>query len=218
MTTAESVVWSAAGAYAFPAAGGIQMEVVSSDNTQDKAGGTGALTVTISYLDANYAEQSEVVTLTGTTPADTVATNILRVNAFRVTTAGSGGKPVGNISLRNTAGSVTYSYITAGFTRARNSNYCIPAGKTLYITGGSLGYGYAVNQTHYARLYLRANQNNGVKVTGIYYPHLETIAQNGSNPIILSFPLKFVEQVDIFIGGIATAAGIATSFLEGWLE
>lgn len=42
----------------------------------------------------------------------------------------------------------------------------------------------------------------------------ETVAQNGSNQLILQSPLKFVETVDTFVGGIGTASGIATSYLE----
>lgn len=217
LTTAISTVWSLAGAYVFPAAAQ-QMEVVSSDNTQDKAGGTGALQVTIGYLDANYAEKTETVTLTGTAPVDTVATNILRINSFQVTSAGTGGAPVGNLSLRNTAGNVTYSYITLGFTRARNSVCTVPAGQTLYITGGSVGYGYAVNQTHYARMWIRANQNNEVKVAGIYYPLFELISQSGSQIFNLFNPIRIVEKVDLFVGGIGTVAGVATSSLQGWLQ
>jgi hypothetical protein len=221
MTTAESVLWSKAGAYVFPAAGGIQMAVASSSATDDLAAGAGCQQVTIGYLDANYAEQSETVTLNaanGTTRVNTVATNILRVNSFRVVRAGANGKPTGNISLTNTAGTVTYSYITAGYTRARNSNYCVPHGKKLYVVQANLGFGYSVNQTHYARLYIRANQNNGALVAGIFYPFAEVIAQGGTIPVSFESPLKFVEHVDVFVGGIATVSGIATSVMRGWVE
>lgn len=217
MTTAESEVWSKAGAYVFPATAQ-QMEVVSSDNTQDTATGTGAQKVTIYYLDNLYAEKTEEVTLTGTTPADTVATNILRVNGFRVTAAGATGKPLGNLSLRNTAGDTTYSYITAGFTRARASFYTVPAGKTLYVTTVIFSYGYAANQTHYARLYTRATQNEGVRTPGIFYPFTEVVCANSSQQVELDIPTKLVEKVDIKVSGIASVAGIATVAIRGWIE
>lgn len=222
MTTTESPVWSKAGAYAYPAAGGIQMAVASSSATVDLAGGAGAQQVTIDYIeDTTFLEKSETVTLnatTGTTRVNTVASNIFRVNAFRVTRAGANGKPTGNISLTNTDGTVTYSYITATYTRARNSYYCVPAGKTLYIVQANLGFGHATNQTHYCRLYIRANQNKGVKVENIFYPLAEIISHGGTIPIGLEVPIKIVEKVDVFVGGISTVSGIATSILRGWLE
>jgi hypothetical protein len=217
MTTAQSDLWSLAGTMNWPAAGGIQMEVVSS-NAADDTGGTGALTVRIYYLDAAWAEKTEDVTMDGTNPVDTVATNILRVNGFRVITTGTALAAVGNISLRNTAGAITYSYITAGYTRARNSAYTVPAGKTLYVSSFTVSYGYATNQTHYCRLYTRATQNEGAYVPGIFYPFTEVICANTSQHVPLEIPTKLVAKVDLKVSGIATFSGIASVALRGWLE
>ena len=217
MNTTESDLWSKAGVYVFPATAQ-QMEVVSSDNTQDKAGGTGATAVTIYYLDNAWAEQTEVVLLDGTTPVNTVATNIYRINGFRVTAAGATGKSLGNLSLRNTAGDTTYGYITAGYTRARSSFYTVPANKTLYVTSFTVSFGYAANQTHYCRLYTRATQNAGVRVAGIFYPYTEVVCANTSQHVMLEIPTKLVEKVDIKVSGIASVAGIASIALRGWLE
>ena len=217
MTTAESDLWSKAGAYVFPATAQ-QMEVVSSDNTNDIVGGTGALKVTIYYLDNLWAEKTEEVTLTGTTPANTVATNIYRINGFRVTSAGATGKAAGNLSLRAVGGATTYGYITAGYTRARSLFYTVPASKTLYVTSFTVSYGYSTNQTHYARLYTRATQNEGVRTPGIFYPYTEVVCANTSQHVALEEPTKLVEKVDIKVSGIATFSGIASVALRGWLE
>lgn len=221
MTTADSPIWSKAGAYVYPAAGGIQMAVASSNSANDIAAGTGCQKVTIDYLDHDYIERTEEVTMhvaDGQTKVNTVATDILRVNEFHVSQVGALGKPAGNISLTNTAGSVTYSYITLGYTLARNSHYCVPAGKTLYVVQASLGYGYATNQTHYARLYIRATQHAAVLKAEIFYPFAEIISCNANVQIDMKIPLKFVEKVDLYCGGIATFAGVAACVLRGWLE
>ena len=218
MTTVESDLWSRAGVINFPAAA-MRMSVVSSDNTQDTATGTGARQVTIGYLDNNYIERSETVTLTGTTQADTVATNILRVNSFRVTAAGGTGRPLGNITLSdNATRAIVYSYITAGFTRARNTAFTVPAGKTLYVVSWTVGYGYSTNQTHYARLYTRATQNNDIWTPGIFYPFTEVICANTSQFVEFLIPTKLVSKVDLKVSGISTFAGIASSSLRGWIE
>jgi hypothetical protein len=99
--------------YVFPVAA--QQMAVSSSSASDTSNGTGAQQVHIHYLDGNYAEQIEVVTLNGTTPVNTIATNILRINAFHLWRAGSSGTSAGNISIKNIAATVTYDYITATF-------------------------------------------------------------------------------------------------------
>jgi hypothetical protein len=215
--TAEADVWSKTGVYVFPGAAQ-QMTFFSSDNTNDKAGGNGALTVKIYYLDDAWAEHTEVGTLNGTALVNTVATNIYRVNGFRVESAGTTGKPAGNLSLTNTAGAVTYSYISAGYTRARNSAYTVPAGKTLYVTQATFSFGYAANQTYYARLYTRATQNDGVRTPGIFYPYTEVICANSVAPIHFDVPTKLVEKVDIKVSVIAGFTGAASVSLRGWLE
>ena len=48
-----------------------QMEVVSTDNTNDKAGGTGVQTVCIAYLDSALVEKTTTVIMNGTTAVPT---------------------------------------------------------------------------------------------------------------------------------------------------
>jgi hypothetical protein len=217
MGTGESDVWSYGGVINYPQAG-TQMAVLSSDNTSDTSGGAGARSMSIYYLDSNYAQGTTTVTLNGTAPVNTTPIDIYRVNGFRVNTAGTAGKAVGNITLRAAAGTTVYSYITAGYTRARNSAYTVPAGKTLYIVQFTLGFGYAANQTHYCRLYTKATQNEGTLTPGIFYPFTEIICANQSTPIILEIPSKIGEKVDLKVSGIASTSGIAMCSLRGWLE
>lgn len=186
----------------------------------DKSAQTGAQAVKVEYLDGSYQTKAELVILNGTTPVDTVNTDLFRINSFRVIATGTNNKPLGNLSLRNTAGTVTYSYITLGFTRARNSAYTVPAGKTLYVTEFTMGYGYATNQTHYCRLYTRANveASTGFNTGSIFYPYTEVICANTSQLVRLDCPTKLPAKTDIKISGVASFAGIATIALRGWLE
>jgi hypothetical protein len=167
----EEDMWTAGGVYVFPVAAQ-GMEVVSTDNTNDKAGGTGALTVKVWYLTNTFVEKSEVITMTGTTLVETAATDIYRVNAFRVMTAGTSGSAAGTISIRNKTDHTTvYSQIAAGQTRARNSIYTVPALKTLYITQISCSTGNA-SGGRYARFTLRAKYDDIIKaVSTLFYPY-----------------------------------------------
>ena len=216
LTTTDSDLWPAGGLINLPGTG-IQMQVVSS-SIADTALGTGVQSVKITYLDNSYAEKSTVVTMNGTGAVNTTPTDILRVNSFRVETAGTNGKAAGNISLQSVGGGTIYSYISVGYTRARNSSYTVPAGKTLYIVQFTSGFGYAANQTHYSRIYTRVTQNEGVRTPGIFYPLTEVICANTSQEVLLEIPSKIVEKVDLKVSGVASTTGVATIALRGWLE
>jgi hypothetical protein len=188
----------------------------------DKSASVGAQAVKVCYLDGNYASACEFVVLNGATAVPTTATNMYRINAFRVIAAGANNVPSGNLSVRNLADTPVYSYINAGFTRARNSAYTVPAGKALFVTEFTVGYGYSTNQTHYARIYTRATQfadgNTMFKTGGIFYPYTEVVCANTSEHVTLDVPTRLVAGVDIKVSGIATFAGTASIALRGWLE
>jgi hypothetical protein len=184
----------------------------------DYSNTAGAHVVDVGYLNGSYVSGHEFIVLNGTTEVATVATTIFRINSFRVIGAGANGKPTGNLSLRETDNVPTYSYISAGYTRARNIHYTVPVGKTLYVTTVTVGYGYSTNQTHYCRLYTRATQNNGFRTPGIFYPFTEIVCANTSQRVELTVPTQLVEKVDIKVSGIATFSGIASVALRGWLE
>ena len=214
--TSMETVWSYSTQYVFPIAA-MQMEVVSSDNTQDLPGGSGALTVTIVYLDGSYVEHSEVVTLNGTTPVLTAHTDIFRVNGFRCTTVGGNGTPVGNITLRGAGGGTVYSYMLAGYTRARNIVYTVPEGKDLYITSVLWSCADATKGVRFI------NQANFDDLTGaprsFFLPYGEATLYNTAIVRPLELPMKFPEHTDVKISVISTQAGAITDVsLRGWLE
>jgi hypothetical protein len=132
-------IWSQGGIYAYPAAATVMK--VSSSDANDDAAGTGARTVTVSGLDANYNEVSETVELDGQTEVLTT-TQFIRVNRAFVVTAGSGGTAAGTIYVGTgtvTAGvpATIYAVITLGDNQTTMAVWTVPAGYTLYITGGT---------------------------------------------------------------------------------
>ncbi len=217
-TTTETDVWTLASAYTFPTTNMV-MEVLSSDNTQDKANGTGALSVKIYYLTAAGVAKTTTVVLNGTTPVATSVADIYRINNFVVGSTGSGGKPVGTITLRHLDDTPIYGQITAGFTRDWSSVYTVPAGKTLYVTSVAVA---ALNTgaDKGCRFILRGTYNDlDSAVVDFFMPYFEVQLRNGTFARDFEVPLKFVAGTDIKFSAIAEAAGTScTTALRGWLE
>lgn len=73
---------------------------IGSSSASDTAAGTGARSIKITYYDnAGAGPFTETVALNGTTPVNTVATDIRFIESMEVVTVGSGGTNVGTISL-----------------------------------------------------------------------------------------------------------------------
>ena len=91
-----------------------QMRVVST-STNDTDGGTGAHQVTITYMPSAWSTEfkTEIVTLNGTTPVNTVATDIYRIEEFRVNKAAGTGIAKGIITLKSTDDVSLYAQIDA---------------------------------------------------------------------------------------------------------
>jgi hypothetical protein len=132
-------IWSNSSVYVYPSAA-IQMKV-SSSSANDTSAGTGARTVAVYGLDANYNEINETVSLNGQTEVLTTNSFIRVFRAF-VVTAGSGGTAAGTIYVGTgtvTAGvpATIYAEIPLGSNQTQMALWTVPANYTLYINGGT---------------------------------------------------------------------------------
>jgi len=181
------------GDLSYPAAA-LQMTVSSSD-ANDTSAGTGARTVLITGLDANYAVISESVTLNGQT-AVTTTNSFLRVNGLLVTTAGTGLANAGIIYIGT--GTVTsgvpatiYNVIAIGYNNTTSSQYTIPAGYTGYLVVARIGLAQDAGTTLITAR-TRFVGTNGIAVTG---PIIVT--NNGISTIDLPYPVAIAEKTRI---------------------
>lgn len=117
-----------------------QMRIVST-SASDTVAGIGAQQVEITYLTPapDFEKRTEIVTMNGTTPVNTVATNIFRVDYVRVSRAGSAGVAIGAISLQNTLGTITFERIGAGSLNSASLTHYIPKGYGSIITDFTFG-------------------------------------------------------------------------------
>ena len=207
VTTNQSV-WATTGVYAFPASATVMK--ISSANTNDTSAGSGARTVFISGLDANYAPISETVILNGQTAVNTT-NSYLRINDFYVLTCGSGNTAAGIIYAGT--GSVTtgvpatiYSLMPVAYNAQTQAIYTVPAGYTAYITS----YTFTSNNTTANTicsgfLYVYLYGNN--------FPTIEASARFNAGSVFdrhFDCPLKFAEKTDFDMHVSAGASGQMT--------
>lgn len=114
-----------------------QYDIVSADVNDDVAG-TGARTITLEGLDADFNELSETINLDGTTLVTTIG-SFIRLNRAKIYDVGTyGGTNAGLITIRVTGSGDPQGYITAGKGQTRKAHYTIPAGKTAYMTRSNI--------------------------------------------------------------------------------
>lgn len=209
----ERVIGEMAAMYVFPAAP-MQMELVSA-SANDAAAGTGIRTVEIIYLDGDYNEKKEVVTLNGTTVVPTVATDIFRINAFRALTAGSGNVAAGAIQLRHIADTPIYAQINALEREAKQFVYTVPEGRTLFLDELLIA-NVATTTLKYMHVKIMSNYDpidenfKAVPVT-----HFQTSSNDTVQQLNLSTPLRFPEKSDIIGTCIGIATGIPSIYARG---
>jgi len=124
-------VWVGQGAYPFQTSAQ-SLEILSS-SASDAAAGTGARTVTVQGLDANFNAVQETVTLNGTSVVALV-NSYLRINNVQVATAGSGGANAGTVTLRVAGAGASQAVMSPGVGYAKQAIYTVPNGFSLLLT------------------------------------------------------------------------------------
>ena len=169
------------------------VSVVSASSADDD-GSTGAEKVEIQGLDANFKNQTEIVTMNGTAAVTTTNT-FIRVFRMRVTEAGSGGVNAGNITASISSSDV--ARINANEGQTLMAVYTVPADKKAYLVKfqGSLSKNQEANFQLRAKVY-----NDGAwNVKGLWGTFANAITYE--YPV----PLEFDAKTDIQIRGKAGA-------------
>lgn len=205
--------------YTFPTAS-IQMRVIST-NAADSSAWTWIRTVIIKYLDTNYIEQTEIVTMNGTTAVLTVATNILRINDFYSVTRWTSLWAVGTISLQNAWWTVTYARIIPTYNWSQQLVFTVPAWKRLMLKKISLSTGSAA-WANFIECRLKFSiDNDWVRQTDWsmwtqYFGMLQAWSLIEWTDMLYLIP----EKTDIVIDIIwdSATSWIATWYIEGFIE
>lgn len=129
LSTSEVLVYPRT--YAEPASEA-QRSVVSTSTSDTDSGGSGAKVVRIIYLDSNYVLKQEDVTLNGTTPVNTVTSDIRFIERLCVV---KGTYAVGAVKLMSTTGGggSEVAAVPAGNTGTLFAHHYVPAGKQCLV-------------------------------------------------------------------------------------
>jgi hypothetical protein len=212
---ALETVWAEGGLYSYLSAATILK--VSSSSTADDEGSTGAETVQLYGLDADYNEINEIVTLDGQTVVNTT-NEFLRINRMIVRSAGSGGTNAGVIYAGT--GTVTsgvpankYATVAVGDGQTLMALWTVPAGYTAYLYGSHVTAACTTSNklltaTIVARPFgevFQVKDKFGIQIDG------------GDINQIYHFPIKFDEKTDIEVRAISDS-GSANAEVSAGLD
>lgn len=203
-----------------PPESGIQMQVVSS-SSQDGNGGTGINSIEIFYLDGNLDRQSEVVTLDGTNPVATVATDIRFVQfAHMRSDVGSGLAADGDIDIQSTDSvPITYNRIPVDGRVTQSAIRRVPRGKRVMI---EVIYGGSVSGSGNTRSRLRLISTrvggSSFAEQGLFFTEVAIAAQDASSSINVVSPIAFSEGEIIAMEVSLNKSATVVAGWDGWLE
>ena len=200
--TSVETVWAQGGTYVYPASATVMK--ISSSSADDASGGTGARSIAIFGLDANYNEISESVLLDGQTAVNT-GNSYLRISRMFVATAGSGATAAGTIyagtgTVTSGVPATVYGMIAFNANQTQMAFWTVPAGYTLYLMGVFYTSG---NSTANAWSNFQLIQR---PLGGVFRQQTSTrIPGSGDFILDLHTPLAFAEKTDIEVRAIASA-------------
>jgi hypothetical protein len=180
-------IWDGGGMYTYLTTAGVL--TVTSTDSDDAASGTGARTVTVEGLDANYNQVSETLTVGGSAGS----VEFLRVFRAYVASSGSTGTNEGTISVASgattlaqirTAGSPTSSGLGQTFMAV----YTVPAGYTGFIYQWGVSTAKADGD-----IFLACRRYND---DGVWRSHDVMHTNQNSIERDYKFPLKMEEKTD----------------------
>lgn len=202
-------IWSEGGLYSYLSAATVLK--VSSSNTADAAAGTGARTVELFGLDADYNEINETVTLNGQTAVNTTK-EYLRINRMIVSSAGTGGQNAGVIYAGTgtvTAGVPANKYATINGVEGSNQSlmslWTIPAGYTGFLVQYGISNGTSTNTPAVCKLILT------IRPFGEVFQSKDVKSLTNGMHIEEKFavPIVITEKSDIEVRALSSSASVS---------
>ena len=185
----------------------LAVRVKAGGNVNDATAGTGARSVQISGLDANFQPISETVATAGASASLATTATFLRVFSAEVVEVGTyGGRNTGDISIE-TSGGALMCRIIATQSKSMKATYTVPAGKTCYLRyiRNSVPSDKLATVQLLARAAADDNTTPFAPVKCMYKTQTQgTSADDGPK----NYSIVFAEKTDIWISAISEGADI----------
>ena len=193
-------VWDGQGTYTGFSVAAQTVDVVS-DSAADTAAGTGARTVQLEGLDANYETITETVTLNGVTPVTTVQEFLRCFRAF-VLTAGSGQENAGTLSISQSTSGDLMATVDALHGQTAIAAYTVPAGKTGLLIFTHILVTLTTGGSAAAEVDFRIRPEGGA------WRAIENNFVSSNSPLVFNhaFPFVLEEKTDIVVRVHAVSA------------
>jgi hypothetical protein len=160
------------------------LEIIS-DSTHDTfTGGTGAISIIMNLLDANFNLVTQTVLMNGTTAVAIPGGPYLRCNSLQVNSAGSTLSNVGNITLRIAGAGAIVQYIAATVGISQTSIFTVPTGYTLALNFAYANLQSTSTATNWANIGFYIQQ---MGVTSSLYQRFQTIV-TGTGQVTIPIP------------------------------
>ena len=223
-TTQQTIttIVSAGNVYVYPASATVMQ--VSSSSASDKGtatAGTGARTILVAGLDADYNSISEIVTLNGQTQVPT-SNSYLRIQYTEILSTGSGNAQAGTIYIGTgsaTAGvpATVYWRSEIDYNNFSFAGFTVPAGYTAYITSYTITNQSATALTNVSAALVIYEYGDASSTTAQGYPEIQSTIRttsNGSFDRHFDYPFAVAEKSDFQLRAWATAAVNVTGEIQ----
>ena len=205
-TTTEDI-WNNGGPYPWPTVAET-IRIKAGGDVNDTAAGTGARSIKVMGLDANYEEIEETLTTAGASASAVTTQLFLRVLKAQVVDCGTRiGTNIGGVTLENTTSLNELAFIETGFGVTKLSMYTIPAGKNAFITRFTTNVDAGGNKLGTVSLNVCEENSAGAAP----YRGLQKVIQFdnfvGIRSLDLDSYIKISEKSDIWCSGVSTGTG-----------
>lgn len=202
-------IWNAGGVYTYLTSA-VSLEAIST-SADDAAAGTGARTIRVEGLDADFKEVSEDITMNGLSATTATTQTFLRINrAYVLTTGTYGVGSAGDITIRTESAGATHAkieYTTDGTAwdmgQTQLARYTVPAGKVAFVTSLDLG----IDGTKRADIVMFQRQNADTISAPFTAKRVVKSIDGFSGDYLMEFdgPLIFPAKTDIIFKGRLTS-------------
>lgn len=201
-------VWPGAAPYPFPSSA-VAVRVAAGGNAADAAAGTGARTIRVYGLDANWAPINEDITLAGASASSATSATFLRVFRAYVLTAGSGEWNAGDIDIEQVGGDVL-AVIPAGYGQTQQAVYTVPAGEKIAFDRGFV-YVEGTKPASY-RFVIRYGIDGATPARRAVYVAFGVEGPDAPRP---KFPVTVYGPADVWMEAKAAVAADVSARFEG---